>query len=273
MGQVKFLDGLLVPINVTTDTFQLPTPLEVKEQQETKNYVACLKQANEAIYEKQNQGIEADDNPLSEQFFSRWRSEAVHIANEDMQQLWGRLLTEEIITEGSVSLRTLDIMRNMTRRDAEIFEHACKYVVQGDLVAFDITITARHDLPMRGPVRPLDWSHFNPLQNLGLVEQVQKTSELDILPVPGPEIGIIHPHALIRIETIFDPLIKGYSLTASGKELFRIATQATAENVEFFCGFLQSTRPLRRAKISYDLNAQPASGEPYDFKVYKETTD
>jgi Protein of unknown function (DUF2806) len=58
----------------------------------------------------------------SNDFVNRFFEYDKGISSEQMQQLWGRLLAKEIMIPGTYSLKTLDIVRNLTKKDAETFE-------------------------------------------------------------------------------------------------------------------------------------------------------
>jgi hypothetical protein len=58
----------------------------------------------------------------SDDFINRFFEYDKGISSEEMQQLWGRLLGKEIMKPGTYSLKTLDIIRNLTKKDAEAFE-------------------------------------------------------------------------------------------------------------------------------------------------------
>ena len=47
------------------------------------------------------------------------------IRNNSMQQLWSRILRQEFLAPGSVSLKTLDTLRSMTHKEAQVFHKAC----------------------------------------------------------------------------------------------------------------------------------------------------
>ncbi|KHT65568.1 hypothetical protein RJ45_00895 [Photobacterium gaetbulicola] len=47
------------------------------------------------------------------------------IRNNSMQQLWSRILKQEFLVPGSVSLKTLDTLRSMTHKEAQVFHKAC----------------------------------------------------------------------------------------------------------------------------------------------------
>ena len=63
----------------------------------------------------------ADEKP-DEDWISRFFNSAQDVSSEQMQELWGRILSGEIKKPGSFSLKTLDFVRNMTKKDAELIQ-------------------------------------------------------------------------------------------------------------------------------------------------------
>ena len=55
------------------------------------------------------------------EWVSRFFDIAAGITTEQLQYLWGRILAGEIKQPGSFSLRTLDVLRNLSRKEAESF--------------------------------------------------------------------------------------------------------------------------------------------------------
>lgn len=52
-----------------------------------------------------------------------------NIGNAELQKLWGKVLAGGIRSPGSCSLRTLDIIRNMTQKEAQTFVDLSKYIL------------------------------------------------------------------------------------------------------------------------------------------------
>ncbi|WP_281222944.1 TIGR03899 family protein [Photobacterium sanguinicancri] len=50
---------------------------------------------------------------------------AKNIYSANMQALWGRVLKKEVIAPGSFSIKALNTLKNMTKKDAHAFQHAC----------------------------------------------------------------------------------------------------------------------------------------------------
>lgn len=62
--------------------------------------------------------------PVDEQWKTRFFSAAEEISNDDMQGLWGKILAGEVSKPGSYSLRTLEILKNLSQDEARIFQCA-----------------------------------------------------------------------------------------------------------------------------------------------------
>ena len=71
------------------------------------------------------------DTPVNHDWTARFFDNAKDVSDEEMQKLWAKLLAGEVERPGSVSLRTLDILRNMTQKEAELFERAVNYIFVG----------------------------------------------------------------------------------------------------------------------------------------------
>ena len=69
-------------------------------------------------------------------WFLRFYEAAGNISDEQMQDIWARILSGEINCPGSFSLRTIDVLRNMSKNDAELFNKICSYVIDVESDAF-----------------------------------------------------------------------------------------------------------------------------------------
>ncbi len=74
-----------------------------------------------------------------EDWISRFFNSAQDVSSEQMQELWGRILAGEIKKPGSFSLKTLDFVRNMTKKDAELIQLIAPLTIKfGDIYAIPI---------------------------------------------------------------------------------------------------------------------------------------
>lgn len=69
------------------------------------------------------------DEPLDEDWTTRFFRIVEDVSNEEMQALWGRILAGEIKQPNSYSLRTLDLIRNLSKTEAEVFMKVAKFAI------------------------------------------------------------------------------------------------------------------------------------------------
>lgn len=94
------------------------------------NTLKCLMKATEYVSDTDTDN--ETDGEISQDFINRWREEAKLISNEEFQNIWGRMLAEEIDTPNSISLRTLDAVKNISPSEARIFNDLSCYVAFGE---------------------------------------------------------------------------------------------------------------------------------------------
>ncbi len=61
---------------------------------------------------------DVSDSPIDDDWVARFFTAAQDISSEQLQRIWGFLLAREVATPGSVPLRTLETLRNLTREEA-----------------------------------------------------------------------------------------------------------------------------------------------------------
>ncbi len=71
---------------------------------------------------------DVSDNMPDEDWTVRFFRECEDIGDEEMQILWGKILAGEVASPGSYSKRTLGIIKDLTRQEAECFRALCRYV-------------------------------------------------------------------------------------------------------------------------------------------------
>ncbi|WP_174405836.1 DUF2806 domain-containing protein [Desulfovibrio subterraneus] len=122
-GEAEFRDGNIVPVTLPSVGNLL---LDAERQQELENLHANLKIAYHELESVPDDEI--SDREVGSDFFARWRREAKVIGESDLQFIWGKVLAEEIRSPDSISYRTLDVIKNLTKREAEVFHKASGYI-------------------------------------------------------------------------------------------------------------------------------------------------
>jgi len=65
------------------------------------------------------------DEPVDEDWRTRFFSKAQDITGEEMQEIWAKILAGEVSQPRSISLRTLEVVANISKEEAKIFQRAC----------------------------------------------------------------------------------------------------------------------------------------------------
>lgn len=69
------------------------------------------------------------EEPLSEDWTTRFFRIVEDVSNEEMQMLWGKILAGEIKQPNSFSLRTLEVVRNLSQKEAETFLRVARFAI------------------------------------------------------------------------------------------------------------------------------------------------
>lgn len=77
---------------------------------------------------------------VSRDWMTRFMNSVEDISSENMQKLWGKILAGEVLEPSTFSYRTLECMRNLSKKDAELFERLCKIAIDGSFIINDLSI-------------------------------------------------------------------------------------------------------------------------------------
>ncbi len=92
------------------------------------------KQKNlESVARKAAEQVEStslvSNEPVDKDWITRFFSIIENVSNEEMQNLWAKILAGEIKSPNSFSLRTIEVLRNLSKHEAEIFTKVAKYAI------------------------------------------------------------------------------------------------------------------------------------------------
>lgn len=91
---------------------------QILETQKANNLQTVLNIAlNVSINEQTSDNLDAD-------WFFAFSTMAEEIYSQPMQELWGKIFAVEVARPGSFSLRTLQLLKTLTHRDAKVFNKA-----------------------------------------------------------------------------------------------------------------------------------------------------
>ncbi len=132
---------------------------EIIQEEEITNLISCTVHAANSTKDQFN----GDESGVSTEFLNRWRNEAKFIAEETAQAIWGRILSAEIKSPNSVSIRTLEVLKCLTREEAEAFREACRFVFFDEYL-LDSTVDGN----------PVAQSSYVMMKDAGLITNYQK---------------------------------------------------------------------------------------------------
>lgn len=94
-----------------------------QELEKQKNIESVTGKAYSILESEENVSDESVDKDWTLRFFNSVED----ISNEQMQEIWARILAGEVKKPGTISLRTLEILHSMTQQEAKLFEELCSH--------------------------------------------------------------------------------------------------------------------------------------------------
>ena len=112
------------------------TVVDIYDALHTLNHMSDARRLQAAMEEAMRQISEVpsdqiSDEPIPQTFFNRWRREAEMIDEDELRQCWARILVEEAKKPHSISPRTLDVARRLSKEEALLFAKMVKGEVDG----------------------------------------------------------------------------------------------------------------------------------------------
>lgn len=191
-----------------------------------KTYINLKKEKN--IYNTLNftmnefEGIldeEVSDEKVDEDWISRFFDTIEDINNEKLQKLWAKILVGEIKQPNSYSLRTLELLRNLSFSEAELFSKIANFVIQDStktkaFLLSDKSILSKFNISFHEilTLQDLDLIHPNILQYGSSIKNEEYNSFL----ILGTELICIKLPKNIKYS------LNVYSLSSIGKELLNL---------------------------------------------------
>lgn len=132
-GKVKVISPDAQPDGMPALPNRVTARLQYQELHQQQNVEAVC--ANAAEEFAQDSSV-PEEKPEPE-WVLRFMDISSGISTEELQHMWGRILAGEIKRPGSFSLRTLDVLRNLSRKEAESFVRLGNYILRsGDKVFY-----------------------------------------------------------------------------------------------------------------------------------------
>lgn len=186
-----------------------------KELQRQNNIEAVTVVAGE------NMEDHVSEEPVDDDWITRFFNLAQDVSNEEMQLIWGKILAGEISNPNSYSFRTLETVKNLTRKDAEVFLKLCELVMHARLI---VKINDKSDLVDYG----ITYEDILLLREAGLVKEgdslswgESKDAKHIVFSGPGFAWVLEKPRPNISFNV--------FALTEAGQALYKIINASFSE--------------------------------------------
>ncbi|HGM5038618.1 TPA: DUF2806 domain-containing protein [Stenotrophomonas maltophilia] len=161
-----------------------------------------------------------DKEPDSD-WLDRWRESAAAVSAEKMQELWAQVLAREVRSPGSLSLRALDLLRNLDSGDAQLIERLASVALHKSFVY--------HPPQRQGDTSPgmsdRDALDLQELGFLGGVEAQGLTVTWDSAATTQFLLGVTcgdHGLAIRGPNAEAKITLQGYKVTAVGRQILQL---------------------------------------------------
>ena len=141
-GEKKMADAKAYAAEVEARTKYKVALIEAQGQETLANYVMAKesrKLSNTmAVIEKAQshftEGEQVSDEPIDEGWENRFFNIVEEISDDELREIWGRVLAGEIKKPKSYSLRTLECLRNLNKEEASLIVKVAPYYVNNDFI-------------------------------------------------------------------------------------------------------------------------------------------
>ncbi|RZM77191.1 DUF2806 domain-containing protein [Leptolyngbya iicbica] len=156
----------------------------------------------------------------SEDWVARFFGSAQDVSSEQMQSLWGRILAGEIRKPGSYSLRTLELVRNLSQKEAE------KFILIGNMAIQigESFVVVTHNKEWLDENRNITFGLFVELSEIGFLYPSELAKPVFDEPQPE-ELPFIYQDKLLlvkRHEIEKEIRLPIWKFTAIGQELLSL---------------------------------------------------
>ena len=174
------------------------------------------------------------DIPVDEDWISEFFNCVANVSNPQMQILWGKILAGEVENPGQFSRRTLDTLKKLTQKEAELFKNISKFVLSGPLEFEYDAETNDYFVPSHRSITQkynITFPDIVILSDAGLLSYDNSISAGPNVPIHGT--GYLYYRGYPAIEFVNhkeEPVIlyrSVYLLTSVGKELLSVTANNT----------------------------------------------
>ena len=215
--------------------------IEFQERKRLANIKNVVSEAANMLTDKEIADHEPDPG-----WTARFFNCAQDISSEDMQKIWAKILAGEVERPGKTSLRAMDTLRNMTRKDAELFEKIASFVIGSEFIFYDDIYTRHYET--------IDFDDILHLADCDLINAQNLRREINR---KNDSVFKYLDNALMitRNDNVNDNVkimlhIPCFKLTATGKELLSVVQHTNMMQIEYLQHFSRLLQ-LRNCQLFY----------------------
>ena len=204
--------------------------IEFQGRKRLANVASVVEDAADELGDK-----EVSDHEPDPDWTARFFDCVQDVSSADMQKIWAKILAGEVETPGRTSLRTMETLRNMTKRDAVMFKDCCDFVIDDNFVFYG---------ELSKDLDALNYNILLHLQDCGLISLGSNLATRYKL-AEHNYVTLKHHSGVLLItrehEAGADLTIPAARLTSIGIELFLVVDgKINVEYLQRFSGFLKS---------------------------------
>lgn len=117
---------------------------EKRIPREQRNLAAAIRAAQRAI--ESDPDFSPPDQQIDPDFLDCWQDMAEKANHGYARRLWGKILKGELERPGSFPLKTLEIIRRLTQKEAELFAGIARYAIGDGILALDGSDFSQEDI-------------------------------------------------------------------------------------------------------------------------------
>lgn len=160
-------DCLVLASNYENNPITVGSSL-IQQQQivENKNVALCLDEALEYLVNTPDNDV--NDIPISETFFNKWFNFSKEVSDIELQNLWGRLLSEEVKAPESINYLVLNTFSLMSKKHLDTFIKLIPYTAYSWLIFYD------EKTPINERFEGVSNQELQELQDLKIIKEINQ---------------------------------------------------------------------------------------------------
>lgn len=214
---------------------------------------------------------ECSADPVEQGWINRFFDSVADVSDEDLQNIWGKVLAGEIVHPKSYSLRTLETLKNLSKHEAELFQKIAPYILS---LNGNLFLPSNKELLRKSGITYKD---VLTLDECGLINSGGLVSITQLVTDKEP-VGVHNSSKVIVLNSLgkseVNISIGIYGLTKAGSELLQIVDcQYNSAHDEYIYDFAQEIVKHNPNKIKaavYKIELIDINGISYESTALRE---